>query len=260
MQRWVIGVGLLAASVARADPAVESAVRANVDGVLQGKIEVAHGVWGGFEPLRVGAYTPRITVNATATAAWFAVEVALTGQIAFGYSPMDKTKATWPVRISGVLVDDHGWKVVAEEVSFEVGDKALTAKTFGYLDYPALDKDPDARAIAAWLPGKLLAHRSEAAAPAFVSGTAPGDTARDAAALAKLVGSWDKLKLQTRAVTTKTLAGGKLLWADVVVTLEVRKGEFKELRLGVVAVPEAGEWRWVALNWNPEVDPDVAAH
>jgi len=77
--------------------------------------------------------------------------------------------------------------------------------------------------------------------------------------MTKLAGAWDKLAFVPKSADVTVLAGGKVEWAHVTVTLPV-KGGVKIMTVGIVAVSEAGGWRWVSLNWSPEVQPDDATH
>jgi hypothetical protein len=197
---------------------------------------------------------PRIVVDDAAHVAWFAADLKLIGTLGTGESIT--VKGAWPLRVTGILVDDHGWKVAAEKFSLVVPDATLVGKDDWVPNYGEITGKPSLE-IAAWFPGHLAEHQSARAHA--VNGTAPADVGRDRASMTKLAKAWDKLALVPKSVDVTALAGGKVAWAHATVTLPV-KGGVKILTVGIVAVPEDGGWRWVSLNWSPEMQPDDAIH
>jgi len=212
------------------------------------------GGWVLLHGFKLAPFTPKIVVDDAARVAWFTADLEFSGTLAAGDTLSVKGK--WPVRAIGIVVDDHGWKVAAEKFSLVATDAKLVANHDYIANYGSITGATE-KSFAAWFPKKLAAHRSARAIG--VTGTSPRDVGRTKPAMAKLVASWDKLALSTKAVELKVLAGGKIAWAKTTVVLPV-KGGSKLLTVGIVAVPESGGWKWVLLNWSPELQPDEAVH
>ncbi len=213
-------------------------------------------LFGGWVPVRMklAAFKPRIQVDDDAHTAWFAADLVFSGSLATGDTVI--VPGSWPVRVTGILVDDHGWKVAAEKFSLVTPDAKLVAKEDWVPNYGEITDKPGLE-LAAWFPKHLADHQS---ARAFaVNGTSPSDVGRDKAAMTKLARAWDKLAFVPKSADVTVLAGGKVAWAHVTVTMAI-KGGVKIMTVGIVAVAEADGWRWVSLNWSPEVQPDDATH
>lgn len=215
-------------------------------------------MWGSstVKTMKVAPFKPTIVVDDKAGVAWFSAELKLVGTLLEGERTITAIKGTWPVRVTGVLVDDKGWKVAAEKFSLAISDSKLVAQDDWVANYGEL-KDKVEKEIASWFPKQIAARQSARASA--VNGTAPAEVGRDKAAIARLVKAWDKLPLQLKDVDWTELAGGKVGWAHVTVFLPTKKGK-KKLTVGIVAVPEAGGWRWVAMSWSPEVAAADATH
>jgi len=191
-------------------------------------------------------------------AAWFHVRGTLKYKEVVGEGIDDWAKPL-PVRVSGALVDDHGWKIVRVAYTAPIEDKEMIASA-GYHDPPlspasgAPAHTGDAaigKAVDAWFPGGLVA--AAGAQTIVANGTAPGERGDDRAAALKLAKAWDKLKLG--ATEVDAVAFGKLGFVRVVVRLPVKPAKGKtpiaaEMVLHAVVADEGGTWRWQSLNWG----------
>jgi len=158
------------------------------------------------------------------------------------------------LRISGIAVDDHGWKIAAVMVADVVPDKGL----YKVLDHDAtrpaaLDGQADSAgaAVARWLyEGTLADHRTKGAL-VVANGTAPGERGESTAA-ANLAKGWDKLKMWGKPITSKTFGGGAYAIVFDQVFLPVKGKGTARLVLGAVLAKEGDDWRWVSLNFSPQ--------
>jgi hypothetical protein len=206
--------------------------------------------------LELAPFTPTIVIDDSAHVAFFAADLVFSGTLATGNTV--RIKGKWPVRVTGIVVDDHGWKVAAEKFSL-VTDDATLLSADDYAPYADKLDDPPAVELAAWFPGHLADHQSARAFRA--TGTADGDVASDRAAMTRLARSWDKLALTPKSAEFTPLANGKVAWAEVTVTLPTGTlARVKIMTVGIIAVREADTWRWVSLNWSPRVQPHEATH
>jgi hypothetical protein len=210
---------------------------------------------------KLAPYKVAIVVDDVKKVGWFSTELKVSARMLEGSDTHPaKTNGTWPVRVIGVVVDDAGtWKVAAEKFSLALSDAKLlkgegdTEPNYGALT-GAVEKE-----IAAWFPKGITAKQSPRAS--VVNGTAPGELGRDKAKIGKLVKTWDRLELKTQGVEWTTFASGAIGWAHVALTIPMKGGKkVKRLSVGIIAVPEEGGWRWVALSWSPEVASMDAAH
>jgi len=206
--------------------------------------------------MKVAPYKPVIVVDDTTKVAWFSAELKFTGTLREGERHVFDTKGTWPVRVTGVLVEDKGWKVAAEKFSLTLADRKLVSMD-DYLPNWGAIADASEREIAGWFPRQLGAKQSTRAHA--VNGTSPTEVGRDKATIARLVKGWDKLALTPRRVDFTSLAGGKVAYIHVTLTMPT-KPRTKIVTVGIVAVLEGGGWRWVSLNWSPEVQASDAQH
>ena len=140
-----------------------------------------------------------------------------------------------------------GWGLDLLAVTTAVPD-AVLVKTNVVAAIPAAP-DPDdtdkelTAAIHDWFAHASFA--AHAATSALAIGTAPPEVTRGAAAI-KLATSWEHLKLQVTAISASNGQAIATAW------LPVGKG-FVALTLIVGAVKEAGEWRWVSLQFAPTI-------
>ena len=146
-------------------------------------------------------------------------------------------------RISGVALDDHGWKIAAIMWAAAIPDKQLLASPSdkGEPGDPALyDNVAVAKQVGQWFGTGLAAH---AATGAIASGTAPNEY-QTGGGVAALVKGWDKLKLVADKVDVHTWAGDKIGFASGVVELPVGKDKIVPMNFGTVLVPADGAWQW----------------
>ena len=161
---------------------------------------------------------------------------------------------TGQLRISGIAVEDHGWKIAAAMVADVVPDKSLYKNLDHESTRPAaLDGQADSAggALARWLyEGTLAAHRTKGAL-AIANGTAPAERGESTAAT-NLAKGWDKLKMLGRPITSKTFGGGAYAIVFEQVFMPVKGQGTARMVLGAVLVKEGDDWRWVSLNFSPQ--------
>ncbi len=212
----------------------------------------------GVLPRKIAPYKLTIVVDDEKKVAWFSAELKVGTTLIEGERKPIKTKGTWPLRVNGIVVEEGGsWKVAAEKFAFALSDAALMKSDDWLPNYGKLEGTVESE-IAAWFPKGLAAKKSSRAT--MVNGTAPGELGRDKAKIDKLVKTWDKLPLTLQAVDWTPLANNAIGWAHVTVSMPVKNGKTKIMTVGVVAVPENGGWRWVSLNWSPDINGSAAAH
>lgn len=212
------------------------------------------GDWVILDKTKLAPFKPAIVIDDDAHVGWFSADLMFKGELGTGDTV--HVKGSWPVRVTGVLVDDHGWKVAAEKFSLIASD-AVLVKTADWIPNYGEIKDKPELEFASWFPGHVAEHQSSRATG--VTGTSPTDVFPSKKMMTAFVGTLDKLKLTPKAVELKSYAGGKIAWVHTTVTLAIKGGE-KILTVGIVAVPEGGTWKWVSMNWSPEVQPDAAIH
>lgn len=165
-----------------------------------------------------------------------------------------KERATW--RVSGVAIDDHGWKIAAVMWSRALPDAALLALADHDVERGAAhgnDSDDElANALSSWIADGALAKNISASAVAIASGTAPNELARGAGA-AKLARTWDGLKLwQPQGLAPTVQRHGSIGFVATTVYLPTKaKHSGVAMKLGAVLVLENGNWRWVSLSFAP---------
>ena len=212
------------------------------------------GDWVVLSKTKLAPFKPTIVLDDDAHVGWFSADLVFKG--ALGTGDTVTVQGSWPVRVTGVLVDDHGWKVAAEKFSLVATDASLVKTADWTPNYGDIKDKPELE-FAAWFPGHLAEHMSSRATNA--TGTSPTDFFRTKPLMTTFVRTLDKLKMTTKWIELTPLAGGKIAWAHTTVTLQIKGGE-KIMTVGIVAVPEGGTWKWVSLNWSPEVQPDAAVH
>ena len=157
-------------------------------------------------------------------------------------------------RISGIVVDEHGWKIAALFLAQPVTDRSLAAEAVPLnlppaTGAPKLAGDaPIAKEVAAWLAGGFASHAAQGALAA--SGSSP-DEHQTGAKTGELVASWDKLGLGATDVMARSYGGGAIAFvlATVRMPLQGHPGKTAPLELGAIVVPDGESWRWVSLQY-----------
>ena len=157
-------------------------------------------------------------------------------------------------RAGGVIVlGKDGWKIAGVEYGRMIEDPQLAQLGKEHGDAlpggePKLtgDKGLDG-VVATWIKTGLVAHAATDAT-LIASGTAATEWGTDDAAKA-LVKGWDPLKLRASSIDSRTYADGAAGYARVKVIMPTKAG-FVELALGLVAIWQENEWRWVSLELN----------
>jgi hypothetical protein len=188
-----------------------------------------------------------LVVDAKAHVAWFHYAVVIK-YVEFG----PETPMTATFRVSGVAVDDHGWKLAAIVWSRVIPDKDLLARAQTGRSRPKQAPRPDAveaRAVAHWFDGGAIAKDRATAGPTVASGTAPDELAAGAAA-GKLATSWDALKMWAFDLESKRW--GSVAFVAAKVALPTKKRDAAVVMdLGAVLVEDNGAWRWVSVAFAP---------
>lgn len=203
-----------------------------------------------FRNLMVGvdAKVDELAVTVTDKAAWFHGTVAITINDSFG--PRKEARV---MRISGIAIDNGGWKIAAEVFSMAVDDKTLfaDAKKFGVkptTGAPMVTGDAGLGAIVAgWFAKPQLGKTASTTAAVVANGTAPAEYQTGVAAI-KLAASWDALKL--RVTTVDARVHGALGFVTVTATLTIKGQKLgARLVLGAIVAKDGAGWRWLSLDW-----------
>ncbi len=209
-------------------------------------------LWG-YDIKSVGKLA--ITIDDARHAAWFqGVVQATTDDPTGDHCTQHKCPPPMPVlfHVSGLAVDDGGWKLGVIIVSSTRSDRDLTGfrPPRPQCDTEAGDPGGDpglTQAATAWLASGQLG-ASAAAGTAFATGTSPGEIARGAQA-AKLAAKWDTLKLVVRKLEAKVLHG-TIGYVHADVDWPYKANLSIPLRLAALAVWERGRWRWTVLDFE----------
>jgi hypothetical protein len=196
----------------------------------------------------------KVVVGVVGSRAWFHAVVAGSFELAHCDATGDhcgkstNEKVTW--RLSGVAIDDHGWKLGAVMWSRALPDVELMK--LGEADAPhelTLDPHDDAaKVVAGWFAGgDAIAKVISSSAQAIANGTAPGEIAQGAAA-GKLAKAWDGLQMWATRVEGKQWGAITFVTAKVYLPVKTTKTAVP-MKLGVVLVQENGNWRWVSINF-----------
>jgi len=184
-------------------------------------------------------------------AAWF--HAVVEGKIVWKHG-----NATKPLfRVSGIAVDDHGWKLAAVIYSRALPDKVLMAAATPSMagDGVVADEDQLTKAFVGMFPSALGVWIGPGA---IANGTAPTELATGRK-VAALVGSWDKVGLHLNSAKARAFGDGGLAFAYGDVWLRGAKaGTAVPLVVGAILVPgEGNKWQWVSLNFaTPVPVPD----
>ncbi|MCX5743957.1 MAG: hypothetical protein NT062_15815 [Proteobacteria bacterium] len=206
----------------------------------------------------IGALT--IVVDEPAKVAWFQAPATIKYKeyVGEGITGWAKPRA---VRMSGLLVDDGGWKLARVIYTNSIADKDLVDSA-AYEDPPLKPADGPAKltgdaAIAkvaeTWFaPSGGFGKGASTTPTIVVNGTAPSEFAAGSAAAMKLARSWDLLKLG--AVTIEATAFGTMGFVRAKVRLPVKKGKTTlatDLTLYAIVVDEGKSgWKWQSINWS----------
>jgi hypothetical protein len=199
-----------------------------------------------------------ITVDDAHHIAWFQTtttskSVDLSGE---GCAYRDcKPPKPWPIHVSGLAIDDHGWKLAVFVLGSTRSDRDLIDSAKGEYfmsrDIPgkvelAGDKAL-AQAAADWLAKRTLG-TGASAGNVLASGSAPDEIAADAAAR-KLAAKWDKLKLAAVKLDAKVFADGVGVVRGEVVW-PYKKGVVFGFELVAIAVRDGTTWKWLLLAFS----------
>ncbi len=192
---------------------------------------------------RMTAGTPTVVV--AGRFAWFHVTVdASYVQELMNANGPNRTRDRAQVRVSGIAVDDHGWKIAALMLSNVVSERWLRAQRGSGVRPAKLDARDDsaAGAVARWLyDGTLASHA--ATGTVIANGTAPGELGG-----VKLAKGWDTLKLWPAPLEARTF--GDLAFVHGEVFLPLKEGA-AHMMLAAIVVHGADGWRWRCLNFAP---------
>lgn len=195
--------------------------------------------------------TPTVVVDDAHHAAWFEVEVdgSYVMELMNEKGP-NRKRDHLALHVSGLAVDDHGWKIAALMYGNAIPDKQLYALAQPDAKRPdSVDPratSPAADALAHWIyDGTLSAHAGKGA---LANGTAPTELA-SGAAVAKLAKTWDGLKMWSSGLEASTY-GGELAFVHGTVYLP-RGGGSVQMAVGAVLVKTDDGWRWATLSFAP---------
>jgi hypothetical protein len=256
-------VGAIVTKVVRATarekaPDVSSLLAAHAsivtpDGGADTKLPRARWLYGADSgEVELEPAAPTVVVDDAHHAAWFEVEVdgSYVLELMNENGP-NRKRDHLPLHVSGLAIDDHGWKIAALTFGDAIPDKQLyglaqpDAKRPDSVDPRATS--PAADALAHWIyDGSLAAH---AAKGALANGTAPTEVA-SGAAIAKLAHAWDGLKMWSSGLTATTFAGGSLAFVYGTVYLP-HGGASVQMAVGAVLVKTTDGWRWATLSFAP---------
>jgi ketosteroid isomerase-like protein len=185
--------------------------------------------------------------------AWFqsVVDASYVMELMGEHGP-NRKRDTAQFRLSGIAIDDHGWKIAAAMIADIESDTAL---------YKLLDSDakrPDsiaaagdspAGALGHWLYDGTLAANQSKAKLVIANGTAPGERGENAAAAA-LAKGWDKLKMWVTPVDSRVFGGLAFAWGNVF--LPVKGKGAARMVVGAIAAKEGGGWKWLSVSFSPQ--------
>jgi hypothetical protein len=160
-----------------------------------------------------------------------------------------------PVRLSGIAVDDGGWKIAAIAWSRAIPDAELFKQAHAPGSPPPSVPDvAAAKVVASWLRGGSIAKDVASSPLVIANGTAPNEIAQGAGA-AKLAKIWDTLKMTPGPFSFEAKQVGTVAFVKAPVALKGKKpGTAITMWLGAVLVEEYPTWRWVSLSFTPEHD------
>jgi hypothetical protein len=212
--------------------------------------------YGGFAD-KIAHKVDKVVIGVVdAKSAWFHAIVIGT----YEWTPCDgmgenckkttKERATW--RLSGVAVDDQGWKLAAVMWSRAISDAELfkLSEQGGELGGVRGGQIDAHRVVAAWFGGGSIAKDISSSAQAIANGTAPAEIGQGAAA-GKLAKAWDGLKMTEGDFSAKQWGSIAFVHGDVMLPVKKKVGDVVDMKLGAVLVLENGNWRWVAINFAP---------
>jgi hypothetical protein len=198
--------------------------------------------------------TPTLVVDDAHHYAWFHVVVdgSYVVELYAEHGP-NRERSHSKLRVSGIAIDDHGWKIAALMFTNAISDKFLFQGTQPNFIRPAKlgasSAKPAADALVHWIYEGTLAARAAKSPTLAANGTAPAEVAAGAAAV-KLARGWDALKMWTSDVEATTFADGAVAFVHGSVYLPRPDGGVQML-LGAVLVRTDDGWRWTCLNFGP---------
>jgi len=193
--------------------------------------------------VKVASVAPTVVV--TGRVAWFhAVVKASYIQELMNADGPNRKRDVAEVRVSGIAVNDHGWKIAAAMLSNVESERWLRRSPGQDTRPPSIGArdDSPASAVAGWLyDGTLASHAAKGTVVA--SGTAPGELGG-----VKLAKGWDTLKLWPATFDAKTF--GDLAFVHGEVFMPVKDGAV-HMMLAAIVVHAADGWRWQCLSFGP---------
>jgi hypothetical protein len=218
------------------------------------------GFFGGSAKHKLGKLT--VVVDDAHGVAWFQGPFEATYKSEGGANPCGPPTAggssTMQMRVGGIAVDDHGWKIAAIMYTHPMADADLIDKSKAYevklstSNEIAGDKEVST-SILNWFPKLSTAKTSGKVMVA--SGSAPNEFF-EGATVAKIAPEWDKLGLVVSKIDTHVFAGGTIAFVHADTLMPIKKTPYATpLALGAVAVHENGEWKWVSLQFAPGLAP-----
>ena len=210
--------------------------------------------WG--NGLRVTQQVTKLTIGSKTTVngtpyAWFQGQLEIQKHTTVHLG--DEVLANGLMRVGGLAIDDHGWKIAALMISDLVPDSTLALRaTKQGIKLPARRWTPDPNGtsnfeldIARWFDKGFAGFNLTGA---MVSGTSQDEVATGAD-VGKLVAAWDKLKLVPTEVHIHSFAKGYLSFVRAKVMMPIKAGA-APLALGAVVVADGTYWQWTSLQYS----------
>ena len=153
------------------------------------------------------------------------------------------------MHVSGLALDDHGWKLAVVVVSQTEDDSALVKRDVDMMfamgpahGDPTGDPKLAADAVT-WVSSGFA--RSAAPAFVYVAGTAPRELAAGGASK-RVVDKWDAMKLSVASLEATTFGEVGFVFAEV---RWRRKDHAVPMRLAAIAIRDGARWLWVVLDF-----------
>lgn len=180
----------------------------------------------------------------------FSVDITPKGNI-----PGDPSLYHTKERFGGIAVlGKDGWQLAAVMYARLVDDAMMARLSKDHNDsLPSADpkfygdKGLDG-VIAGWIKTGFAAHAA-ADVELIASGTSVAELGDNDAAKA-LAKTWDGLKLRAATIDSRTYADGAAGYARVKLAMPGKAGGAVEMALGVTAIWQEKEWRWVSLQFS----------
>lgn len=222
---------------------------------------VSGGNYAGSASLKLGTLT--VVVDEAAKSGWFHAPATMKFKEYVGEG-ITGWAAPRPLRISGIVVNDGGWKIVRAVYTSTITDKNLV-ESAAYEDPPLspvtgapkhVAEHALAKAADAWFANGGGGGFVKAASPnpkIVANGTSSTEFATGGAAALKVAKGWDKLALGAESIEAVTFGSGKIGLVIAKVRMPTKTGKKTlavSMTLYAIAVDE-GEagWKWQSINW-----------